>query len=871
MSANNALSPSESKGVTSNSSVTSSDLDTSKIRNFWLQKERSATSVAHAIATASLSPAHTNTSSASEHAPNPATSPRHHLTSPTNSNPSTPITKSVSASHSSPDSNPISANSTPNKLVPSLSASSVKDRKALFDNKFNTIAVKVSDRKTFFEKFTSADDAPAAKPIPRVGSGVQGEAAAEAERERVRKLALDFERRAQEKIKKQMQLERQNRDKIMNMFGGANNNNSAKDRDKTREMTDSQSAPVAADAVNGNQPKEPSKEAPPTNLSSSTPLPPQQKVLPKSASETKLSARMSAEIRPEEAPKAPVIVTPTEKSQEKKDFEAELSRKLSKPRRHGEEKEQVAGVETPAGDTNAGQAAEETAAEVSVKRKEKSRRRRRRKSDSKVEQQTDEKVSAEERERIKREYNSAIESPVSVSGSPQKIIQEESDDPVKRRSWFMKYQNNRNTLDQQAQLRRKFRADSGDFGDTAAELTIGRKEHVRRSSVGGENLALSRSKSASSDGSKHDSDSFSPVEAAASQMEISSITEANVRKYEEEKTPRNKVLRELIETEKDYIVDLEVIGNVFLKPIRQKKLMNAKEIEDVFSNVDMLFNIHKELVKKFDVPVLDDLMFGQAFLRVVDFLKIYAQYCASQSKAMTTLKKLREHSSDMESFLKNALSNAECRNQSLESFLIKPVQRICKYPLLLRELLKHTPPEHPDYEPISKSMSSIESIVTQINETKRIKDNTFKLGEIAEQLEDSQDLKIVDPNRWLLKEGEMFLIKKNKIAKGYSFLFNDVFLHTKLKKGTSRGRKTMTMRIMVPLFGCSVQATEIPNFENVFQLFSITEKKKYIFSSSNPALRKEWIEVINKAIENNMTATSEAEGSVVDDTHNIVL
>jgi hypothetical protein len=45
--------------------------------------------------------------------------------------------------------------------------------------------------------------------------------------------------------------------------------------------------------------------------------------------------------------------------------------------------------------------------------------------------------------------------------------------------------------------------------------------------------------------------------------------------------------------------------------------LSAKELDALFSNTEMLYNIHKELVKKFDAVVLDELMFGQIFLRVV--------------------------------------------------------------------------------------------------------------------------------------------------------------------------------------------------------------------------------------------------------------
>jgi hypothetical protein len=46
--------------------------------------------------------------------------------------------------------------------------------------------------------------------------------------------------------------------------------------------------------------------------------------------------------------------------------------------------------------------------------------------------------------------------------------------------------------------------------------------------------------------------------------------------------------------------------------------------------------------------------------------------------------------------MQKAQNKPQCRKLDLKSFLIKPVQRICQYPLLLQELLKHTPDAHKD-------------------------------------------------------------------------------------------------------------------------------------------------------------------------------
>lgn len=61
------------------------------------------------------------------------------------------------------------------------------------------------------------------------------------------------------------------------------------------------------------------------------------------------------------------------------------------------------------------------------------------------------------------------------------------------------------------------------------------------------------------------------------------------------------------------------------------------------------------------------------------------------------------------------------------SLLIKPVQRVMKYPLLLGELWQATPEDHPDYRPLQEALTATKIINVNINEFRRRKD----IGEIA--------------------------------------------------------------------------------------------------------------------------------------------
>ena len=80
----------------------------------------------------------------------------------------------------------------------------------------------------------------------------------------------------------------------------------------------------------------------------------------------------------------------------------------------------------------------------------------------------------------------------------------------------------------------------------------------------------------------------------------------------------------------------------------------------------------------------------------------------------------------------------------LEGFLLTPVQKICKYPLQLKELLKYTRAEHPDYNLLQKALESMKQIAVLINERKRKMESIEKLAEWQESVEDWQVKRLIN-------------------------------------------------------------------------------------------------------------------------------
>ncbi|ELR10970.1 RhoGEF domain containing protein [Acanthamoeba castellanii str. Neff] len=131
--------------------------------------------------------------------------------------------------------------------------------------------------------------------------------------------------------------------------------------------------------------------------------------------------------------------------------------------------------------------------------------------------------------------------------------------------------------------------------------------------------------------------------------------------------------------------------------------------------------------------------------------------------------------------------------QDLNSMLIKPIQRISKYPLLLRELLKHTPDTHTHYSELKQAVEQIEELLNLLNDKQRDSEALARLARIHSSLiwKDQQPVQLVMPTRKLLRKQKFSRIYReehiNKAAPGLMMLFNDLLIVTK-KRGLKRHR-----------------------------------------------------------------------------------
>ncbi|XP_065287952.1 dynamin-binding protein-like isoform X2 [Dermacentor albipictus] len=195
---------------------------------------------------------------------------------------------------------------------------------------------------------------------------------------------------------------------------------------------------------------------------------------------------------------------------------------------------------------------------------------------------------------------------------------------------------------------------------------------------------------------------------------------------------RQCVLTELLQTERDYIKALQVCCDVYLNDVSRSR-MQSLDIDAVtlFGNIDEVISVSSQLLSALEKELVKpecSQLIGTCFVNVADELKeVYGHYCRNHDDVSGLWTKYMDNARAAQ-FLQAGVERMQHETNcfDLPSVLIRPVQRILKYPLLINELDKSTEAGHPDKPMLAQAMAKMSEVATSINEFKRRKDLVSK-------------------------------------------------------------------------------------------------------------------------------------------------
>lgn len=277
-----------------------------------------------------------------------------------------------------------------------------------------------------------------------------------------------------------------------------------------------------------------------------------------------------------------------------------------------------------------------------------------------------------------------------------------------------------------------------------------------------------------------------------SEEDTGELTISSPQSIPKSPTPAKKVdihretLLELLATERNYNADLDLVVEVWMAKLKESRMVEPADMSAIFSNIEQIRNLNKVLfnsLEGLDTLPMESLNVGERFQTFIAYLKLYTQYCSNYEIAHSRLISLKEAKWELPPFLESIQSRKECKNLDLESYLIKPMQRLTKYPLLIQALLRHTPPTHPDYDNLARCYDGVQKVVLTVNENKRKNENLTKLVQIQQQFLEP-GLKLVEATRKFLREGTFpRVVLGTTIIKNCTvLLFNDIVVLAVKKK-----------------------------------------------------------------------------------------
>lgn len=266
---------------------------------------------------------------------------------------------------------------------------------------------------------------------------------------------------------------------------------------------------------------------------------------------------------------------------------------------------------------------------------------------------------------------------------------------------------------------------------------------------------------------------------------------------------RQRVVTELINTEKDYCNDLELCVNYFLRELQYSQVKDL-DCEGLFGNIESVLKTSQKLLASLENAVDNtkgnDQELGKCFVDIADEMKeVYAVYCRNHDDAISLVEKYEEIPDIQDAFTKcldKIREHTRCWN--LSSFLIKPVQRVLKYPLLLNELLKYTAEIHRDKYNLIKAISVMTDVANAINEFKRRKDLVVKYKKV----EDSGLTNMIQKLNWhsVVKKGSRFNQRLTQLTGLVSQTVDEKFIEEEKRfRIMEKTVKTMSKNISVYL------------------------------------------------------------------------
>ncbi|CAO3698705.1 unnamed protein product [Rhizopus stolonifer] len=253
--------------------------------------------------------------------------------------------------------------------------------------------------------------------------------------------------------------------------------------------------------------------------------------------------------------------------------------------------------------------------------------------------------------------------------------------------------------------------------------------------------------------------------------------------HDSPKDMRDNVVYELVSTERKYVQDLEAL-QTYMREVQAQQLLSPDTMHYLFGNLNALVDFQRRFLIKVEAQAANspqEQRFGELFIHSEEAFKVYEAFCANfqiaQDLVVQVAHKLQK------------LAHIMSATYELPAMLIKPIQRVCKYPLLLQQLIKSTPEDWPYVEENKEGLEAIQRVTKKVNENKRVQENALVVEDLKKKIvvEDGSECSL-DKYGQLLLHDKLILQKADSehVKETVVFLFEKIILLCKEVKDSNK-------------------------------------------------------------------------------------
>lgn len=300
------------------------------------------------------------------------------------------------------------------------------------------------------------------------------------------------------------------------------------------------------------------------------------------------------------------------------------------------------------------------------------------------------------------------------------------------------------------------------------------------------------------------------------------------------------VLSGFLASEEIYINQLEALL-LPMKPLKatattSKPVLTVEQIDTIFFMIQDIFEIHKEFYDALSPHIQqwdEKVTVGHLFQKLASKLGVYKAFVDNYKLAVGMVEKCSQANIQFQKIsenlkVKGPKESKDCTaTATMEALLYKPIDRVTRSTLVLHDLLKHTPKDHPDFPLLQDALRISQNFLSSINE------------EI-----DPRRTAVTTPKgeaRQLVKDGFLVEVSEGTRKLRHVFLFTDLLLCAKMKKTAVGRHQQYECKWYIPLADLSFQTLDesdsLPHVQTLAE--HEIEEMKIKISSIKSEIQKE--------------------------------